>query len=119
MAAGGGSMVVGSVLELTDGTRSETVTPLAMYESNSAPVYRPVPSSLLNANVQVVAMHVGMGSGTSSITVGVQRPGETALQPETLVVDASIKPFINLLWGGTLLLMVGLTLSIVKRSKEA
>lgn len=119
MAAGGGHMVVGSVLELTDGMKSESVVPLAIYESNGVPVYRPVPSSLLGVNIQLVAMHVGMGSGTSSITIGVQRPGETTVQPETLVVDASTKPFINLLWGGTLLLMVGFTLSIVKRSKEA
>ena len=119
MTSGGRGMVVGSVLELTDGTRSETVTPLAMYEANGAPVYRAVRSNLLDANIQLVAMHIGMGSGASTITIGVQQANDVELRPDTLVVDVSIKPYINLLWGGTLLLMIGLVLSIVKRSKEA
>jgi len=38
--------------------------------------------------------------------------------PEALVVEASIKPYINLLWGGTLVMMLGFVLSIFKRAKE-
>ena len=39
-------------------------------------------------------------------------------QEETLVVEASVKPFINLVWGGTVVMVVGFILSILKRSKE-
>jgi cytochrome c-type biogenesis protein CcmF len=39
--------------------------------------------------------------------------------PESLVIDASIKPCINLLWGGTLVMMAGFVLAFVKRSKES
>ena len=39
--------------------------------------------------------------------------------PESLVIDASIKPFIILLWGGTLVMMAGFSLALVKRSKES
>jgi cytochrome c-type biogenesis protein CcmF len=41
------------------------------------------------------------------------------LSPESLVIDASIKPGINLLWGGTLVIMAGFVLAFVKRSKES
>jgi len=39
--------------------------------------------------------------------------------PESLVVDASVKPLISLLWGGTLVMMAGFVLAFVKRSKES
>jgi hypothetical protein len=39
--------------------------------------------------------------------------------PESLVIDASIKPCINFLWGGTLVMMAGFLLAFLKRSKES
>jgi cytochrome c-type biogenesis protein CcmF len=39
--------------------------------------------------------------------------------PESLVIDASVKPGINLLWGGTLVMMAGFLLAFLKRSKES
>jgi len=38
---------------------------------------------------------------------------------ETLVVEASIKPMINLVWAGTITLIVGFLLTILRRSEEA
>ena len=37
---------------------------------------------------------------------------------ETLVVEASIKPFINIVWFGTFTILVGFVLTIVRRLKE-
>jgi cytochrome c-type biogenesis protein CcmF len=42
-----------------------------------------------------------------------------AVTPESLVVDVSIKPGISLLWGGTLVLMAGFAVALLKRSKES
>jgi len=39
--------------------------------------------------------------------------------PASLVVDVSTKPFIIFLWGGTLVMMAGFALALVKRSKES
>jgi cytochrome c-type biogenesis protein CcmF len=39
-------------------------------------------------------------------------------QTETLVLTASIKPYINLVWGGTVVLVIGFFLSILKRRKN-
>jgi cytochrome c-type biogenesis protein CcmF len=40
-------------------------------------------------------------------------------QPERLVVEASIKPYMSLLWGGMILMIMGFALAIVKRTQEA
>jgi len=39
-------------------------------------------------------------------------------QTETLVLTASIKPYINLVWGGTVILVIGFFLSILKRKRS-
>jgi len=38
---------------------------------------------------------------------------------ETLVVEASIKPFINLVWVGTITLVIGFFITILRRGSEA
>jgi cytochrome c-type biogenesis protein CcmF len=49
-------------------------------------------------------------------TAGSDAPKEN--RPETLVVEASIKPYINVLWIGTFTILVGLTMTIIRRSRE-
>jgi cytochrome c-type biogenesis protein CcmF len=116
--SGGGGMAVGSVLEIATGKDRERITPTVVYQEGQAPKVRPMPSRLMNANIAVVSMNVGMGASPSTITVGVKREKSRGGQGGTLVVEASIKPFINLVWVGTLVIMVGFFLSILKRSKE-
>ncbi len=115
----GGGMTVGSVLELKSDQGKETLTPIAVYNQRSAPRFTPVPSKLLGANVQLVSMNIGMGSKQSMVTLEVMRPN-AALQPsEVLVVEASVKPFMNLVWSGTILLFIGLIISMLHRKREA
>ncbi len=118
MTAAQGVMAIGSVLELSDGTSRETITPVAIYGANGSPVYKPTPSRLMNADIRLVSMNVGMGATPSTITVEVQRAGVTPAGGETLKVEASVKPFVNLLWGGTILMFAGCVLSLVRRVKE-
>ena len=116
----GEGMAIGSVLELSDGATRETITPIARYGANGEPTYESSPSKLINGRVQLVSMNVGMGpENKSTVTVAVDRGHSSEAAPETLVVEASIKPYINLLWGGTVLMIAGFILAIVKRTKEA
>lgn len=39
-------------------------------------------------------------------------------QPEVLMVEASVKPFISVVWGGTVIMLVGFVLAIIKRMRE-
>jgi cytochrome c-type biogenesis protein CcmF len=117
MTAGAGGMAVGSILEVEKGDSRETITPLTIYRGNEQPTYKPAESKLLSASVRLVAMDAGSKEGGSAVVVDLL-PAGTA-NSEMLIADASIKPYINLLWMGTLLMMVGFVLAILKRSKES
>jgi cytochrome c-type biogenesis protein CcmF len=41
------------------------------------------------------------------------------VREETLVVEATIKPLINLVWAGTITLVIGFLLTIARRVDEA
>lgn len=58
----------------------------------------------------------------SKVTIGVRIPdegGQKKPQKETLIIEASIKPFINLVWMGTITLVVGFIITIIRRVEEA
>jgi cytochrome c-type biogenesis protein CcmF len=121
MDAGQGSMAVGSVLELTNGTERETVVPVAVYTPNGQPDYTPAVSRLTGGEVRLVAMNVGMGGGPSSITVeilGNDGHDHGDARGETLVVQASVKPLVSLLWGGSIVMFIGFLLSFMRRTRE-
>ncbi len=120
MMNGKDGMAIGSVLELSDGERRETVVPTAHYSTSGEPTYSSSHSKLINSTIQLVSMNVGMGSEKpSTITVKVNNAHAASPAPETLVVEASIKPYINLLWFGTVIMIGGFILSMYKRRKEA
>src|SRR5208283_3937994 len=112
MASGGG-MSVGSVLELSSAQGKETITPVAVYTQQSAPTFKPAASKLLGANVQLVSMNIDMGSKQSMVTLEVVRPELRSRPGEVLEVEASMKPFIGLVWSGTILLFIGLIISML------
>lgn len=55
--------------------------------------------------------------GYSDVTPQTQDSGSK--KPDVLVVEASIKPYINLVWNGVIILMVGFIVTIVRRAQEA
>jgi cytochrome c-type biogenesis protein CcmF len=57
----------------------------------------------------------------SAVEINVKMLGDESVpkREETLVVEASIKPMINLVWAGTITLIVGFLLTILRRSEEA
>jgi cytochrome c-type biogenesis protein CcmF len=119
-AGGVGTMAVGAKVALSGRNGREVLTPVTLFAANEAPVFKGVPSRILNGTVQLIAVKVGMGGDDrSAVTMQVERGGAVSQSREILVVEASIKPFINLLWGGALVLMAGFLLSILKRSKES
>jgi cytochrome c-type biogenesis protein CcmF len=59
----------------------------------------------------------------SSVEIGVRSLVKDAAanepQPDILVVEASVKPFINMVWSGVIIVLVGFLVTIVRRSQEA
>jgi cytochrome c-type biogenesis protein CcmF len=59
----------------------------------------------------------------SSVEIGVRSLVKNALgsdpQPDVLVVEASVKPYINMVWSGVIIVLVGFLVTIVRRAQEA
>ncbi len=73
-------------------------------------------------NFYFVKMSIkGDDQGGATATIAVVNNLNQSQHPkadETLVLTASIKPFINILWTGTGVLVFGFFISILKRRKE-
>jgi cytochrome c biogenesis factor len=52
------------------------------------------------------------------VTIEVERPEPHAETGETLVVQASVKPFVSVLWIGTCVMFAGFLFATVRRAKE-
>jgi cytochrome c-type biogenesis protein CcmF len=114
----GGGLTIGSVIELHRGKEIETVVP-SMLTVQGRQEYRPQESRLMQASIVLVGMNVSMGAEPSSVTVEVRRDVGRGAVPDVLVVEASTKPFIGFVWGGTVVMLAGFILAILKRTKEA
>ena len=115
--------VVTVSLDVARGNKTFHLSP-EMHNERGKITYIPV--TLPNSNVSFAIKGMGLGNGgrgKSSITITVSTPLAAGQPPksETLIVEASIKPFINLVWIGTITLVVGILYydsSKGKRSKE-
>ncbi len=55
----------------------------------------------------------------SRVEIGYTNLKSASSDDDVLVVEASIKPYINLVWSGVIILMVGFGVTIVRRAQEA
>ncbi|HXX64373.1 MAG TPA: hypothetical protein VEO56_11320, partial [Bacteroidota bacterium] len=59
----------------------------------------------------------------SRVEIGVKNLQQAAdnanVQGDVLVAEASVKPFINLVWSGVIIVLVGFLVTIVRRAQEA
>jgi cytochrome c-type biogenesis protein CcmF len=60
-----------------------------------------------NSSVEIGVRNIGMGAGASTA------------QPDVLIVEASVKPYINMVWSGVIIVLVGFLVTIVRRAQEA
>jgi cytochrome c-type biogenesis protein CcmF len=113
----GKESLMGVQLEVTDGKKTETVIPELLFADGSQK-YIPVKMTnndrytfyLANMNIQ----------DESSISLAVVDDTEpkSSESPEILVLTASIKPFINFVWVGTLIMGLGFFFSIKNRYRS-
>lgn len=113
-----GGTKIGVKLEITSGYEKETIIPYVMYKDQQ-PTFFGAKSKLLGGEIELTQMSIGgMGDGKSAIQIQLKKEGE-AMQSmqhkEVLVVEASVKPFINLVWVGTVLVLIGFFITILRR----
>lgn len=118
-----GNFTVGAKLKVSDGKFTESLLPKIKY-TNSSPEYQPSTMTdkehirfyLAKMNVQDPGKENG---ATATIAVvNKNEGGDESVADESLVITASIKPFINILWAGTVIMVLGFFISIVKRRKD-
>ncbi len=115
----GEGMAVGAALTIRAGKAEEKITPVTFYRTGGDPDPRAVPSKVLGGTVELVTVSVGTDESPSRITLRFREGGGTTPPADLLIVDASVKPYMNLVWAGTVLMIAGFVLSIFKRSKES
>ncbi len=111
-----GGVTVGAVLSLERGNDHETIVPTAVVRQGKSPEFSQEHSTLLGGDLQLAGMNIG-GEGTAAIRLVVGRSNPASMSG-VLVVEASTKPFIILLWVGTIVMFSGFAVAMVKRMKE-
>lgn len=110
---------IGAKIDIVVGEQKETIIPYAVYKG-SEQKYFGAESKLLGTTVDFLGMSIGgMGEGKSAIQLLLKNAGGIPLsgKSEALVAEASVKPFISLVWVGTLLMLTGFVISILRRKK--
>ncbi len=117
-----GNYTIGSVLKVKDSKYTETLEPKIKYTDGNPEYMAARISGNDKYSFYFVKMSIkGEEEGGATATIAVVNNKDTSPAPkadETLVLTASIKPFINILWTGTGILVFGFFLSILKRRKE-
>jgi len=117
-----GNYTIGAVLKVKDSKFTETIEPKIKYTDGNPEYIAARMSGNDTYNFYFVKMQVkGEAEGGSSAVFAVINTRTTEHKhksDETLVLTASIKPFINILWTGTVVLVIGFFISILIRRKE-
>jgi cytochrome c-type biogenesis protein CcmF len=108
--------IMGAELEVTLNGKTEKVVveqKISQGGNENIPVQ-------MNGNDKFTFYLANMSIGEeSSVEVAVvDNTIEKTVMPETLVLTASIKPFINLVWGGTVVMVLGFFLSLMARYRR-
>ncbi len=116
-----GDVTIGVIFNVKHDDIEETVTP-QFKRTSSGPNY--VSAKLANNAVEFSIVKLQPNredKSQSKVEISIANHGNTDDTPkvESLVVEASIKPYINLVWMGTITLVVGFVLTIIRRVQEA
>ncbi|HDL04577.1 MAG TPA: hypothetical protein ENH25_10655 [candidate division Zixibacteria bacterium] len=110
--AEGGGMSVGANLEVSYNGRTETVTPMLVSDVSGANITSKPVDLFSGTGYQVGLDRIFADRGVVSISI----PGLIeACPPDKLILDVSKKPGINFLWIGTIIVFIGMFLSVRRR----
>ncbi|HEY9167754.1 MAG TPA: cytochrome c-type biogenesis CcmF C-terminal domain-containing protein [Candidatus Kryptonia bacterium] len=112
----GGSFGVGAVIEASKGGKSIEVVPSLSFTNGKQ---NAVPATAFGDMLIIMSMNVGMGAGSpATVNLAVHSGDMSAASVPTLTAEVSRKPLIGLLWAGTIILFIGLAISMYRRFTE-
>lgn len=78
------------------------------------------PAQFENYSFTIKSIPTGQNSDSKPVIITItENKGIKTTNKETLITEISIKPFINLVWIGTFILIIGFVLTIFRRIKES
>ncbi|MBI3585989.1 MAG: cytochrome c biogenesis protein CcsA [Ignavibacteriales bacterium] len=115
MASGGG-FGIGAVLEVKRGDAVERVVPVTIYKEGQKPNIKTAQTKDGQLGFQMLNMNIDAEKKSSAIELNVTGlTGQATQAPpktEVLVIEASVKPFISLIWVAAILMTGGLFISL-------
>lgn len=117
----GGEFSIDAAVEVTSADGDSEKLTLSMVNRGGEVTYTTASPSFAPAMLTLRRIEPNNEDPSKSvIDVSVRLPGESdAPRGETLVAEASVKPYINLVWIGTVTLIVGFIVTIVRRIRES
>jgi len=114
----GGDFRIGAVLKITyNGKTEERET--AMVNTGGQRTFEPVQVADANMNIVMTNMDASGKVSLAFSNIDGTSNAQTEASKEVLSIDASIKPFINLVWAGVIVMVAGFIISAFRRSKES
>lgn len=115
---GGGDFTLGAKLVVKSYGKSQEVEPkFEMRDGQKIDL----PSKLNEENLEIKLVSLAADEKTIVIEVSdlSKTQTNTVQQREVLAITASVKPFVGLVWLGTVVIVIGFLLSMIRRSKES
>jgi cytochrome c biogenesis factor len=122
MMGGGNSVTIGAVLHIKTDKDVQEIVPTTIYNAQGNPEMKTVYLNNGHLGFQLESMNVASGTRKSQVQInvvgveGMQHGG--AQKPETLIAEISVKPFMSFVWIASAMIIGGLTLAMVRRSKQ-
>ncbi|MFN3560628.1 MAG: heme lyase CcmF/NrfE family subunit [Chloroherpetonaceae bacterium] len=110
-----GKIKVVAILEITKDGKSETIEPIYNIEAGSEPK---IEYAALQSAPSVSFAITRIDASSGRVMVEAKGLGAEVQPQETLIIEASIKPYINVLWLGTYVVAFGFVISIYRRWQE-
>lgn len=118
-AMGSEGFVIGAVIEIRESKNVETIIARARFRENSTPEPTPVSTKDKSFDIRLVGMNVDMETRQSTVDLLIEDPtGHQHTATEVLVIEASVKPFMSVVWVAAFLVLAGMALALV-RSRQA
>lgn len=117
----GGAFSIGAVLEVERNGRKEQITVVTTYKDGAQP--EPKPTMLKNSPIgfEMLSMRIDSETRAARIRVnvlGLEDRGAVTHKPEELIIEASLKPFMSVVWIAAVFVLGGVTLSMIRRIQE-
>lgn len=119
-ASGNEGFTIGAVLEVKRGNATEQIVPVSIFKGKDVLQRREAKTKDGSIGFQLTSMQVDSETGGKGTTIeldvtGLGGPAPATQRSEILVIEASVKPFMSLVWTGALLMMLGLGISLVAK----